>query len=366
MDFMESTGREQEVNFGRSLIVPSVQELAKGPISEIPSRYVRTDEDTIIKLDNLLASQSVPVIDLQNLGFGDLDDDELQKLHCACKDWGFFQVINHGVRNSLLEKFKNEIESFFKLTFEEKKLLWQRPDNHEGFGQLFVVSDEQKLDWSDMFYITTLPLNLRKKDLFEKLPEKLRETMECYCAEMKTLGLKILGQMAKALKMDAEEMQEVFGDGVQSMRMNYYPPCPEPEKAMGFAPHSDADAITILYQLNDTEGLQVRKDGTWVSIKPLKNALVVNMGDIMEIVSNGMYRSVEHRAIVNRTEERLSVATFYSSKLDSELGPAQSLVTPYKPAKFRRVPLEDYFKNFFARKLDGKAYLDFMKTGHQS
>ena len=84
------------------------------------------------------------------------------------------QVVNHSVSMSLLEEFKLEIENFFKLPHEKKKLLWQQPDNHEGFGQLFVVSEEQKLDWSDMFYVTTLPHKLRKTDLFEKLPLKLR------------------------------------------------------------------------------------------------------------------------------------------------------------------------------------------------
>ena len=82
--------------------------------------------------------------------------------------------MNHGVSTTLLEGFKLEIENFFKLPYEEKKRLWQQPDNHEGFGQGFVVSDEQKLDWSDLFYITTLPLNLRQQDLFDKLPPKLR------------------------------------------------------------------------------------------------------------------------------------------------------------------------------------------------
>lgn len=84
------------------------------------------------------------------------------------------QIINHGVSASLLENFRTEVTEFFKLTMEEKTKLWQQPDNHEGFGQLFVVSEEQKLDWSDMFYITTLPINLRKTELFEKLPTKLR------------------------------------------------------------------------------------------------------------------------------------------------------------------------------------------------
>jgi hypothetical protein len=74
----------------------------------------------------------------------------------------------------LLEEFRTEIDNFFKLPYEEKKKLWQKPENQEGFGQLFVVSEEQKLDWLDMFYVTTLPLNQRRGELFDKLPPKLR------------------------------------------------------------------------------------------------------------------------------------------------------------------------------------------------
>lgn len=83
-------------------------------------------------------------------------------------------MVNHGVSPTLLEEFNAEVVKFFELPYAEKKKLWQQPDNHEGFGQLFVVSEEQKLDWSDMFYITTLPCYVRKNDLFEKLPLKLR------------------------------------------------------------------------------------------------------------------------------------------------------------------------------------------------
>ena len=108
--------------------------------------------------------------------------------------------------------------------------------------------------------------------------------MEAYSVEMKKLAMTILSQMTKALKMEAEEIRDMFSDGVQSMRMNYYPPCPEPDMTIGFAPHSDADALTILFQLNDTEGLQIRKEGRWVPVKPLPNAFVVNIGDIMEVL----------------------------------------------------------------------------------
>ena len=67
---------------------------------------------------------------------------------------------------------RTQNESFFKLPYEEKKKLWQQPNHQEGFGQLFVVSDEQKLDWADMFFITTRPHNVRRVDLFDKLPPK--------------------------------------------------------------------------------------------------------------------------------------------------------------------------------------------------
>ncbi|CAO2823456.1 unnamed protein product [Amaranthus hypochondriacus] len=349
--------KEEEVKFGRSVIVPSVQELAKQPITQIPSRYVITSENDDDQLHQSSLS-SIPIIHLHNLLH---DDSELRKLHIACKEWGFFQIINHGVSNSLLETFKEEVIKFFELPIEEKKKLWQQPDNHEGFGQLFVVSETQKLDWCDMFYITTLPLHLRRLHLFNNLPQKLRETLEAYIGAMKKVAQTLLNGMGKALGIKESEMVELFGEGVQSVRMNYYPPCPEPHKAIGFTPHSDADALTILYQLNDTHGLQVRKHEKWVPISPLPDALIVNIGDIMEIVSNGIYRSIEHRAAVNSTKERLSVATFYSCNLDSELGPAQSIVGPLNPPKFRTEPVEQYFKGFFSRKLDGKSYLEAMR-----
>ncbi|KAI3989704.1 hypothetical protein MKX01_009196 [Papaver californicum] len=359
-------------SFGSSIIVPSVQELVKTDINEIPDRYIQTSCSSI-DLDHEVnhsdsAAHTIPVINIESLLSGEsvLADNELEKLHSACKEWGFFQVVDHGVSLSTIEKIKLEIHNLFELPLEEKKKLWQKPDDHEGFGQLFVVSDEQKLDWSDMFYITTLPAMMRKPHLFAGIPSPLREALEEYAQGLKNLTIIILEEMAKALKMDSDEMRELFGDCYQTMRLNYYPPCPKAQQVLGFSPHSDADALTIVLQLNETEGLQIRKDGKWVPVKPIHNAFVVNIGDIMEIVSNGVYRSIEHRAVVNSTKERLSIAAFHSTNLDAELGPAHSLINPpRKPALFRRETVETYFKNFFARKLDGKSYLDSMRIDNE-
>ncbi|OMO51165.1 Oxoglutarate/iron-dependent dioxygenase [Corchorus olitorius] len=162
--------------------------------------------------------------------------------------------------------------------------------------------------------------------------------------------------------MDPNDIITLFEGGLQAIRMNYYPPCPEPELSIGLNSHSDAAGITILLQINEVEGLQIRKNGAWIPVKPLANAFVINIGDIMEIVSNGIYPSIEHRATVNSNKERLSIATYYSPKLDGDMGPAPSLITPQTPALFKRIGVADYYKGFFSRELRGRAYLDAMRV----
>ena len=107
--------------------------------------------------------------------------------------------------------------------------------------------------------------------------------MEVYLSELKNLALKILDQMAKALRMDPNDMKELFENGVQSLRMNYYPPCPQPEQVIGINSHCDASALTILLQINQMDGLQIKKDGKWVAVRPLPDAFIVNIGDILEV-----------------------------------------------------------------------------------
>ncbi|KAK6229223.1 hypothetical protein SCA6_018174 [Theobroma cacao] len=348
------------VKYGSSLPVPSVQELAKKSIATIPPRYLRPDLEKPIVSDAGSMSE-IPVIDMEGLVSKESMDSELAKLDFACKEWGFFQLINHGMSLSLVEKVKTEIQDFFNLPVEEKKKYWQNPGEVEGFGQAFVVSDEQKLDWGDMFFLTTLPVYSRKPHLFPKLPLPFRETLNQYSLELEKLAMAILLQIAKAINMNIEEMRELFEGGLQAIRMNYYPPCDEPEQVIGITPHSDASALTILLQVNDVEGLQVKKDGKWVPVKPLPNAFIVNIGDILEIITNGVYRSIEHRATVNSEKERLSIAAFCSPNYNGEVGPAPSLISGGKQALFRRVRVEEYFKALFARQLHEKSHLDSMR-----
>ncbi|KAH9627295.1 hypothetical protein KSS87_013540 [Heliosperma pusillum] len=337
---------------GKSILVPSVIELAKeSKLVKVPNKYVRDDlEDNSIlleqnKLDDLNNGDlHVPIINMECLING--DDVELKKFHSACQEWGFFQ-------------FKLEIQELFNLPIEEKKKFWQREDEIEGYGQAFVVSEEQKLDWADMFFLTTFPNHERKSHLFSVLPSSFRDALEDYSAETRKLTIRILECMERALGIDS--LRNAFGEGQQSMRMNYYPACPQPDKVIGLTPHSDSVGLTILLQINHMDGLQIVKNGKWHPVKPLDNAFVINVGDILEIFSNGVYKSIMHRAVVNSSEARQSVATFYSPSITNEVGPIPELITPETPAMFKRITMVDYWKGLFSRTLDGKAYLDAMR-----
>ncbi|XP_077229917.1 protein SRG1-like isoform X1 [Tasmannia lanceolata] len=364
---------------GGSLAVPSVQELVRDQIVTVPSRYIQLDQDPPV-ISPATTLPSIPTIDMECLLQGDSQPSEFKKLHSACKDWGLFHLVNHGVSYSLIERTKSEIQDFFKLPLEEKKNFSQQPNDLQGYGQAFVVSEEQKLNWGDMFYLVTLPFHRRNSLLFENLSPSfrsaqkldsvvgqvestraIREVLEAYALELQKLVMALSDMIARALAMDPKEMRDLFEDGFQGMRMNYYPPCPQPESVIGLTPHSDAAGLTVLLQVNEAQGLEIRKDGIWVPVKPLPNSFVVNLGDVLEIVSNGVYHSVEHRATINSEKERLSIATFYFPNLKTEFGPARSLTNPQRPPLFRRETMQNYLKGFYSKELKGKSHVETMK-----
>ncbi|KAH9772180.1 protein SRG1 [Citrus sinensis] len=164
--------------------------------------------------------------------------------------------------------------------------------------------------------------------------------------------------------MDPNDSKQ-FEDGVQSMRMNYYPSCQQQEHVIGFNPHTDGSALTILLQLNEMDGLQIKKDGMRVPVKALPDTFIINVGENLEILTNGIYRRIVHRATVNSEKARLSFATFYSMKLDGEMGPAPSLITPETPALFKKISFVAYTKGFLSRKLQEKSNIDFMRIENE-
>ncbi|KAK1362998.1 Gibberellin 3-beta-dioxygenase 1 [Heracleum sosnowskyi] len=132
--------------------------------------------------------------------------------------------------------------------------------------------------------------------------------------------------------------------GEAVIQLNSYPVCPDPDRAMGLAAHTDSSLLTILHQ-NKTSGLQIFKKGTgWLTVQPQTGVLVVNIGDLMHILSNGLYPTVLHRALVNGKQQRISVAYIYGPPANVHISPLPKLVDHYHLCLYRPVTWSEYLE----------------------
>ncbi|KAK3157120.1 hypothetical protein QOZ80_2AG0116440 [Eleusine coracana subsp. coracana] len=319
---------------------------------EIPERYVRPE----IKADAVIFDDvgcNLPVIDMSRLLNPEFSEEETAKLGSACEQWGFFQLVNHGLNGGLLQQIKADITEFFSLPLEEKLAVAIPPNGVEGFGHLFVFAKEQKLDWSDMLFLTTRPVEERKLDLWPTKPSTFRETVDKYSSEMANLSVLLLKFMANNLGVDQKALLSTFKGQHQVVRVNHYPPCRQSDKVLGLTSHTDAVGMTFLLHVNDVDGLQIKKDGKWFPVQSISGALVINIGDILEIVTNGKYKSIEHRAVINPDKERISIAAFHGANKSCTIAPLQELLKEGE-AWYKVIDAGEYLRGYFAAKLEGR------------
>ncbi|KAK2993900.1 hypothetical protein RJ640_012774 [Escallonia rubra] len=145
----------------------NVQVLAKEPTFALPQHYIQANQEPTVLLDGTNCLPGIPVVDMGHLIMGEAKKFELERLHSICKEWGVFQLVNHGVSSLLVEKVKSEIEAFFELSLEEKMRYKLRPGDFEGYGQTPVHSADEKVDWSDRHVYFT-------KHFFETMPRSHR------------------------------------------------------------------------------------------------------------------------------------------------------------------------------------------------
>ncbi|XP_057819856.2 protein SRG1-like [Cryptomeria japonica] len=345
----------------RRFSVPVVQELAAQHLQSLPERYIRSEKErpNAFPIHHL----DIPIIDM-DMFWGDSDlcrQKELEKLGMACQEWGFFQVakMNHGIPLSLTERMKGIVREFIQLPLEEK--LKYKIQELEGYGQAFVISDDQILDWADMMSLTTLPPENRNMDFWPTKPVDFRETVDQYALEIQKLSNTILFLLSENVGLTPDCFLNMCGKMRQRMRLNYYPPCPRPDLVLGISPHSDGFALTVLLQDDEIVGLQICKDGEWIPVQPIPGSLVINIGDMLEVISNGIYKSIEHRAVTNLDRDRISIAMFYGPNIEIEVGPAPELTDELHPCQYKRFIQADYVQHVFSGKLDGKKNLEFAK-----
>ncbi|XP_027185194.1 probable 2-oxoglutarate-dependent dioxygenase At3g111800 [Coffea eugenioides] len=333
-----------------------VQAIAQTRNSVVPPQYVQPPETRpAAKLThhhkNEAAELSPPSINVAGEDTGRLKDE----IGLACRDWGAFSVVNHGVPIELLDQMRRVGKSFFEECDMEQKLKYSCDPNSpasEGYGSRMLLADNDSvLDWRDYFDHHTLPLSRRNPAKWPHYQPNYREVVAEYSDQMKVLAQRLLGLISESLGLPSSCIEEAVGEFCQNITVGYYPPCPQPDLTLGLQSHSDMGAVTLLIQDN-VEGLQVFKDGEWITVRPLHDGILVLLADQTEIITNGKYRSCQHRALTNAERARLSVATFHDPAKTRKVFPA------FEPPIYHEVMYGDYVSSWYTKGPEGKRNID--------
>ncbi|KAK6143615.1 hypothetical protein DH2020_023963 [Rehmannia glutinosa] len=328
----------------QTLKIPVVQDLAR--LKTLPRNFIRNPAAT----DPIPADTLFEAIDMAKLRGESGRVSELRKLARISKEWGMFTIENHGLDPWVLEHVKNVVKGFFELPFEEKKSsvgTYMSTDNM-GYGRNFVKSEDQPLDWIDRLAMKAAPEGATDGlCVWPKNPANFRQVIEKYVKAAREVLDELLQALAEAISLDKGAFSQYFDQKSSeiNVRVNYYPPCPRPDLALGITPHTDGSALTLLLQFESSNGLQVCKDNQWLTVPWPCNTLLVNLGDFIEIMSNGRLKSSWHRAMTQSDTDRFSVALFYIPPAQMEIGP----VKDGEPIdeEYKKVVVGEYLKHFY-------------------
>ena len=252
---------------------------------------------------------------------------------------------------------------FFHLPSEEKMRYFSTdPKSPMRYGTSFNVKQDKILNWRDFIRYSYRPLE-EMMPLCPDKPHDFREVNAEYCTQIQKLAKTLLSAISESLGLSTQYINEAFGVHSQYMAYNFYPACPNPDLTLGLPGHSDPGGLTILMQ-DEVGGLQVLHEDRWVAVHPVPHTLVVNLGDQLQILTNDMYKSMEHRVVVNSNNERMSVATTYGPSMDSLIAPAPHLLDSSNPAIYKGCVYGEFLDTLESGSLNRKGVLDSLKLGH--
>ncbi|KAI3677279.1 hypothetical protein L1987_86902 [Smallanthus sonchifolius] len=279
-----------------------------------------------------LQDSLIPVIDLTN-------SKAMNLIGQACKQWGMFQVINHGVPSNLVKKIESESRRLFALPTHEKRRVLRSSNGVSGYGSARISHYFDKGMWHEGFTIMGSCVD-DAKVLWPHDFQRFCDTMDAYQNQMKQLTHKLLLMILETIDATQEEIDWAISthDSRSPLQLNSYPPCPNPSHAVGLAPHTDSLLLTLLHQ-GDINGLEFFVDGLgWRHVQAVEGAFVVNLGDLLHIFSNAKFPSVSHRAVVNQSKHRISVAYFHGPPFESRVAPSAKFQKP----RFKSLLVKEY------------------------
>ncbi|CAA6673796.1 unnamed protein product [Spirodela intermedia] len=298
-----------------------VESLAASGIATIPAEYVRSEDecaslaDALDAAKNLDAGPQIPTVDLAKIR----STNEEERRSCAevvreaASNWGMMQI-----------RMQEAGERFFSLPIEEKERYAndQSSGNIQGYGSKLANNASGRRAWQDYFFHLVYPEEKANYSIWPKEPANYQ----------------YIGHSIRGLGLEEGKLEEEVGgmsDLLLQMKINYYPPCPQPNMAVGVPAHTDVSALSFIVH-NMVPGLQAYYAGEWVTVGC--------------ILSNGRYKSILHRVLVNREKVRISWSVFCEPPPDKIiLKPLDALVHEGSTAKFP--------PRTFAQHIDHKLFL---------
>lgn len=278
----------------------------------------------------------LPVIDVSPLVARDGDPASVAAaIGDACRDAGFFYIVGHGIDLEVQDRLESLSRQFFALDVDRNLDISMQRGGRAWRGY-FRVGDELTSGRPDrkegLYFGTELPddhpkvaagVPMHGRNLFPSIPA-FEETVLTYMKAMTRLGHTLMRGIAISLGLDAEYFREqLTADPLILFRIFHYPPQPVTEsddREWGVGEHTDYGLLTILRQ-DDCGGLQVKTGSQWIDAKPIPNSFVCNIGDMLDRMTGGLYRSTPHRVLNASGQGRLSFPFFFDPGFDARVHP---------------------------------------------
>lgn len=289
---------------------------------------------------------TIPLIDISALGGSDAKAHNavVDKIRDAATHVGFLYIAGHGIAPARIDALHDAAKAFFARPLDEKMSVYiGKSDNHRGY----VPEGEERFaggtaDAKEAFDLSAEEAadhpRILAGDHFigpNQWPvpdDGFRAAVEGYYIDAFALGHKLLSGFSEALGLSADYLNQFVTTPPSQLRMIHYPFNPDAADRPGIGAHTDYELFTLL--LSRTPGLEVlNADGDWIDAPPVPGAFVVNVGDMLEVLSNGSFVATSHR-VRKVKEERYSFPLFFSCDYAVEVSPLTQFISDETPAKF--------------------------------
>ncbi|KNA10532.1 hypothetical protein SOVF_143090 [Spinacia oleracea] len=318
-------------------------------------------------IDTHLFPTVIPTIDLNS-------PDVKSLIVKACKEFGFFKVVNHGVPIEMTRQLEDEASKFFSLPQGLKESAGN--PNPFGYGNK-KIGRNGDVGWIEYLLLSASDEFISQTclSIYPDNPDVFRCALNNYISKMKKMGVRVLETMAEGLNLKGEDryaLSNLIKDSKSDsyFRLNHYPPRPEAfegingRNLVGFGEHTDPQIISVL-RSNKIGGLQISlNDGTWVSVPPDDNSFFILVGDSLQVMTNGRFKSVKHRVLADNMKSRLSMIFFAGPPLCQKIAPLPCIMQKGEESLYEEFTWCEYKKSAYKSRLSENRLLRFVKRNH--